>query len=186
MKRRDFMALLGGAAAWPLGAEAQQSMPVIGVLGPGSAESNAFRVTPFRQGLNESGYVLGQNLMVEFRWAESQYDRLPALAADLAQRQVAAGRQCHGCNLLHHLARTEEAGTTTRISPRGHRDRAPYQFNWSKRRNNFEKRAGRRRCARATNPSCQCQQRTRVRCSNCNRSWTRGACIVCGRRSSIH
>jgi putative tryptophan/tyrosine transport system substrate-binding protein len=62
MKRRDFVTLLGGAAAWPLAAHAQQGTPVIGLLGPGSAESNSFRVTPFQQALNESGYVQGQNL----------------------------------------------------------------------------------------------------------------------------
>jgi len=64
-------------------------MPVIGFLGPGSAESDAYRVTAFRQGLNESGYVEGQNLTIDYRWGEGHYDRLPALATDLVHRQVA-------------------------------------------------------------------------------------------------
>jgi putative tryptophan/tyrosine transport system substrate-binding protein len=91
MNRRDLIALVGSTAAtWPLAARAQQpTMPVIGILGPGSAESDAYRVAAFRQGLNASGYVEGQNLTVEYRWAEGHYDRLPAMAVDLVHRQVA-------------------------------------------------------------------------------------------------
>src|SRR5215471_15929902 len=91
MRRRAFIegiAALG--VAWPLAARAQQSsMPVIGYLGPGSAQSDAFRVTGFRQGLKEAGYVEGQNLTIEYRWAENHLDRLPAMAADLVRHQVA-------------------------------------------------------------------------------------------------
>ena len=91
MRRRAFIegiAALG--VAWPLGTRAQQSsMPVIGYLGPGSAQSDAFRVTGFRQGLKEAGYVEGQNFKIEYRFAEDHYDRLPAMATDLVRHQVA-------------------------------------------------------------------------------------------------
>ena len=91
MRRRDFIkGIAGSAATWPLTARAQQpAMPVIGFLGVGSAQSDTFRVTGFEQGLKEAGFVKGQNLTIEYRWAEDHYDRLPAMVADLVRLQVA-------------------------------------------------------------------------------------------------
>ena len=88
LRRRELAVLLGGMIAWPLAARAQQPMPVIGYLSPGSRESDGFRLTPFWQGLNETGYVEGENVAIEYRWAQGQHDRMPPLAADLVRRQV--------------------------------------------------------------------------------------------------
>jgi putative tryptophan/tyrosine transport system substrate-binding protein len=90
MRRRDFIAGLGGAAAWPLVARAQQTaLPVVGFVDSGSADAFADRVRAFRKGLSETGYVEGQNVTVEYHWLEGQYDRLSALMADLVRRHVA-------------------------------------------------------------------------------------------------
>ena len=90
IERRDFITLLGGTAAWPFVAQAQQStVPVIGFLGSESADSSADRLRGFRQGLGETEYVEGRNAAIEYLWADGQYERLPALAADLVRRQVA-------------------------------------------------------------------------------------------------
>jgi putative ABC transport system substrate-binding protein len=90
LKRREFITLLGGAVAWPLAARAQQpSMPVIGWLGSEARQAEDFRVVPFREGLKKAGFVEGQNLALEYRIAEGQYDRLSGMAADLVHRQSA-------------------------------------------------------------------------------------------------
>ena len=91
MHRRDFIKVVAGSAVtWPLAAPAQQpTLPVVGFVRDGSADGNARFVAAFRKGLNENGYVEGQNVTVEYHWLEGQYDRLPALMADLVRRRVA-------------------------------------------------------------------------------------------------
>jgi putative tryptophan/tyrosine transport system substrate-binding protein len=110
MRRREFISLIGGVAATlPLAVHAQQpALPVVAFVRDGSPEANARYVAAFRKGLNESGYVEGQNVTVEYHWLEGQYDRLPALMADLVRRRVAVI-----ATVGNSLARAAKAATAT-------------------------------------------------------------------------
>ena len=108
-RRRDFVRLLGGAAAWPLAARAQQAaMPIVGFVTGRSPEESARLGAAFRKGLNESGYIEGQNVMVEYYWLEGQYNRLPSLMTDLVGRRVAVI-----VSLINAAALAAKAATTT-------------------------------------------------------------------------
>ena len=108
MKRRKFITLIGGAAVtWPLAARAQQpTMPVIGILGISAPETIGDRLRAFRLGLKEAGYIVGENLTIDYRWTENQFDQLPELAADFVRKHVAVITTVAGASLAAKLATT--------------------------------------------------------------------------------
>jgi putative ABC transport system substrate-binding protein len=107
MRRRDFITLLGGAAAWPLAARAQQpTMPVIGFLGISAPDTIGDRLRAFRLGLKEAGYIDGENLAIDYRWTENQFDRLPELVGDFVRKRVAVITTVAGASLAAKLATT--------------------------------------------------------------------------------
>ena len=123
MRRREFIAGLGSAVAWPLVAWAQQpAVPVIGWLSGRNRETDAHVLPAFRRGLNRQGYAEGRNVTIEYRWSDTQHDRLPALAADLVHRQVAV------------IATAGEAGLSPKRRLRQFRSRSSSEairFNWA-------------------------------------------------------
>src|SRR6185312_13230171 len=108
--RREFIIGWGAAVAWSIGVQAQQlAMSVVGFLHPTSPDTNAERLRAFRQGLKDTGYVEGENVAIDYRWAENQLNRLPALAAELVRQQVAVIVTTGGS----HVALAAKAATTT-------------------------------------------------------------------------
>src|SRR3954469_834580 len=102
--RREFITLVGGAAgAWPVAAKAQQTMPVVGILGISAPDTIGDRLRTFRLGLKEAGYIDGENLVIDYRWTENQLDRLPELMADFVRKQVAVITTVAGASLTAKL-----------------------------------------------------------------------------------
>jgi putative tryptophan/tyrosine transport system substrate-binding protein len=119
LNRRELLILGGSLVAWPLAARAQQkAMPVIGVLGSSSPGPSAAFVAAFHQGLGETGYVVGQNVAIEYRWAEGHYDRLPALAADLVGRKVDVIATTGGTSPARRKARPRRSRSSFRAATR--------------------------------------------------------------------
>jgi putative tryptophan/tyrosine transport system substrate-binding protein len=125
VRRREFITLIGSAAAWPIAARAQQgAMPLVGYLGLGSTASEAARVAGFKQGLSQAGYVERQNLTIDYRFAEAQFDRLPALAEDLVRHKPGALMAIGPPTVRALKARTAAARTRLkRVSSRPSTDR---------------------------------------------------------------
>src|SRR5262245_45320409 len=124
MRRRDFIAVLGAVASWPLAARAQRpSIPVIGFLDATTAADTVYRVSAFRDGLKEAGFIDGHNVAIEFRWAENKLDRLPALAADLAAGGRDRGPKClHAGGPRCHLDHTDRVRQRRRSNCKRSRD----------------------------------------------------------------
>jgi hypothetical protein len=135
--RREFIRLVGGAAAWPLGARAQQRTPVVGILAAPSPEPLRDQITAFRHGLNESGFIEGRDVTVQYYWAEGHYDRLPAMAGELIAHEAAV----HCC-----------AGTSRSSCGQGgnrdHSHRVRYRCGPSRTRTGQNTQPARRKCYR--------------------------------------